>query len=400
MKHDSQHRAALYYNPILTDNISSSVQLTGNAGHEPVHVLKVPVLPYPQVTALDSPGALGTFGAAKYDLAFNFAQVILFDATGGKEYPRGPDATWQQRLEYLYNVYGDVSAFQVLLVSFGEVFSLLPFCSALQIPSMRTKKVVPGLFEGQQLNAATEALDPLLSGMGAAEGEWSVRRLVAERASRLHAPVHGPAVMTQPGASPTVAWLPHIFGAVPATAVPPTTPFDIPAHATETTATTAALAAPEPPVAALFDWSPQRFFGKMRDIVTTAFSHAASLGSGRPLFLQDAGVASPDTVQVASTVLPMVPTQPLTAMSSLVLEPDLDVSYNSSREAKVFVANVAKRFAGQKNLDIPGRLDWSDRFLLFYGAYVPPGLGHPMPPLWLSAKRYGNVGEIWSEFYL
>lgn len=109
MKHDSTHRAALYLNPRLVDNIASSVQMTGNGGHEPVPTLKTPVLPYPQVTPLDAPGALGSVGEARYEPAFNLAQVILFDATGGKEYPRSPESSWNQRLAYLYGIYGHVS---------------------------------------------------------------------------------------------------------------------------------------------------------------------------------------------------------------------------------------------------------------------------------------------------
>lgn len=114
MKHDSTHRAALYLNPRLVDNIASSVQMTGNGGHEPVPTLKTPVLSYPRVTPLDAPGALGSVGEARFEPAFKLAQVILYDATGGKEYPRSSESSWDQRLEYLYSIFGKVSSVAVI----------------------------------------------------------------------------------------------------------------------------------------------------------------------------------------------------------------------------------------------------------------------------------------------
>ena len=119
MKHDSVHRAALYMNTTLTDNVKSTVKLTGNALHNPVPVLHVPVKPYTTVTVLDAPGALGCITGPKYDLAFNFAQVILHDATGGKVFPR-TSTDWAEKLRYLYDIFEDVRTGR------GHVVAYLP----------------------------------------------------------------------------------------------------------------------------------------------------------------------------------------------------------------------------------------------------------------------------------
>lgn len=348
MKHDSKHRAALYLNPVLVDNISSSVLMTGNAGHEPVPALKAPVLPYPRVTRLDAPGALGDILGPKYDLAFNFAQVILFDATGGKAYPRSP-AGWTERLAYLYNIYGDVRDIARYAAELNICLTnVLPF---VQIPSIRTKKMVPCLFEGQTLSPA-EMLHPSLSGAEGTGGQWTVNGVVAELAAR-----QGARTDTAPAAAR-----------------------DEPAAA----AAPAAAATQVLPAAAAFQWSPQRLLGAVREAVVSGISLAA-----RALNLQ-VPVAGPDAA--ATTVLPLARPAPLT---SLIPEPDLRVPYATSRDAKAYVIGVVQRFSGQKRLAIPERLKWPERFLLWYGAYTPPGQDHPLPPLWLAAKRYGDVGEIW-----
>lgn len=62
-------------------------------------------------------------------------------------------------------------------------------------------------------------------------------------------------------------------------------------------------------------------------------------------------------------------------------------------------ASVARCFAEGvspiRNLATPPGLKLGDRFLLWYGAYVSPGGGLVLPPLWLAL--YGNPGEVWDK---
>lgn len=238
---------------------------------------------------------------------------------------------------------------------------LLP---VVQIPSMRAMNVLPCLFEGQKLNTTAEMLHPSLTG---AEGsvKWTVAGVVAERAARE-----------------------STFGRTPTTDAAPTATVEAPAAALAPVAATGTAAAPAAPAAAPSQWSPQRLLGMMREVVASVFAQ-----SSRALNLP-ARVAGRDAVAAPIQLQNAQPAPlPVSVLSSIFLEPDLTAPYAYS--AKAYVASVAMRFSELKRLAIPERLKWADRFLLWYGAYTPPDQDRPLPPLWLAAKRYENVGEIW-----
>lgn len=234
---------------------------------------------------------------------------------------------------------------------------------------MRAKNVLPCVFEGQTLNNTAEMLHPSLV-TGAERGasvKWTVAGVVAELAARQ-----------------------SILRRTPATDAAPTAAVEVPAVALAPLAATgtAAAAALATPAAAPSQWSPQRLMGMFREAIVSVFAHPP-----RALNLQ-ARVAGRDAV-AAPTEMQHAQPAPLSAsvLSSIFREPDLRAPYAYS--AKAYVAGVAERFSELKRLTIPERLKWPDRFLLWYGAYTPPGQDYPLPPLWLAAKRYENVGEIW-----
>jgi hypothetical protein len=101
MKHDSIHRASLYMNPSLAENIITATHMTGNLGHVPVPVLQVPVKPFPRVTPLEPPGSLGLSDIEPFELALNFASILVYDASpDGRHFPRNSIA---ERLPHLVN---------------------------------------------------------------------------------------------------------------------------------------------------------------------------------------------------------------------------------------------------------------------------------------------------------
>ena len=116
MKHDSLHRAALYMNPSLMENIVTATHMTGNLGHVPVPVLQVPVKPFPRVTQLDAPAALGPADAQPFEFALNFASILVYDASpSGTHFPRRPLATrlpdnvdWSATLSFCYDFIEEV----------------------------------------------------------------------------------------------------------------------------------------------------------------------------------------------------------------------------------------------------------------------------------------------------
>lgn len=117
MKHDSKHRGALYMNPSFAENIKTATLMTGNLGHHPVPMLEVPVKPFYRTTGLDAYGVLGT-GDAAFELAFNFAEILIHDAVRGDDeyFPRlekkASEMTlddWKTMQLFCYDMVEDVS---------------------------------------------------------------------------------------------------------------------------------------------------------------------------------------------------------------------------------------------------------------------------------------------------
>ena len=128
----------------------------------------------------------------------------------------------------------------------------------------------------------------------------------------------------------------------------------------------------------------------MREVVQTTVFQALErlLPRGRQAAADTTASALPSAPAAAATdtELPQPQEATRTGLDLLILEPDLDKPYGLSE--RTYVAGIAQRFAEPRRRDIPERLNWHDRFMLTYGA-------DGGPPLWLAAKRYQDICEIW-----
>ena len=269
------------------------------------------------------------------------------------------------------------------------------------------------MFEGQTVNAIAEVIDPALAGNDGvcADAEWSIDRVVSERAARAAAvtatgvvPMHSLGVEHQRqvglpflGSATAVAAAGALpprpaVGALTELAMPgvPDATHNVGASNVATVLPEVSEASVAPSTTATSAWSPTRLFGAMRDVVQTTVFQALErlLPRGRQAATDttaSAPLAAP-AVAAPETVPPQPQEATRTGLDLLILEPDLDKPYGLSE--RTYVAGIAQRFAEPRRRDIPERLNWHDRFMLTYGA-------NGGPPLWLAAKRYQDICEIW-----
>ncbi len=240
-------------------------------------------------------------------------------------------------------------------------------------------------FEGQVFDPASDVLHEAYdSAASEVDLPFSARTVVEARQHReLSAAAEAASKGLLPGMMGESTWAAQLHRFVPALAVRAFAPPVAAAAPAADTAGTAAVTDAVLPAATLGSWLPSHFFASMRALIDTSVASFVL----RPHVAPSPAAAIHAPVRQAITEL------------RIINEPDLGAPTRSPA-SNTHISAVVQQFSGVKHREIPLRLSLSDRFLLFYGAYVPASSLDPMPPLWLATKRCFSVGDIWSALSL